>query len=156
MKTKSNKQITSLNINNQIETNPKTISDAFNKFFSTIAKDIDNKIIPTNKTQKDYFNVSIVNSFYLTPINHKELESLTKEMNTSKSVGPYNIPTNILKLSCLVLSKPLVKLINFSFSEATFPNLLKFANVISVFKKGDNLHYNNYRPISLIKHWKTH
>ena len=84
VKTKSNKQITSLNINNQIETNPKTISDAF-KFFSTIAKDIDNKIIPTNKTHKDYLNVSIVNSFF---VNHKELESLIKEMNTSKSVGP--------------------------------------------------------------------
>ena len=153
VKTKSNKQITSLNINNQIETNPKTISDAFNKFFSTIAKDIDNKIIPTNKTHKDYLNVSIVNSFFLTPVNHKELESLIKEMNTSKSVGPYSIPTNILKLSCSVLSKPLVKLINFSFSEGTFPNLLKFAFVIPAFTKGDNLDYNNhnnYRSISLI------
>ena len=60
-------------------------------------------------------------------------------MNTSKSVGPYSIPTNILKLSCSVLSKPLVKLINFSFSEGTFPNLLKFANVIPVFKKADNI-----------------
>ena len=46
-KTKSNKQIASLNINNQIETNPKTTSDAFNRFFSTIAKDIDNKTIST-------------------------------------------------------------------------------------------------------------
>ena len=150
VKTKSNKQITSLNINNQIENNPKTISDTFNKFFSTIAKNIDNKIIPTNKTHKDYLNVSIVNSFFLTPVNHKELESLIKEMNTSKSVGPYSIPTNILKLSCSVLSKHLVKLINFSFSEGTFPNLLKFANVIPVIKKGDNLDYNNYKPISLI------
>ena len=150
VKTKSNKQILSLNINNQIETNPKTISNAFNNFFSTIVKGIDNKIIPTNKTHKDYLNVSIVNSFFLTPVNHKELESLIKEMNTSKSVGPYSIPTNILKLSCSVLSKPLVKLINFSFSEGTFPNLLKFANVIPVFKKGDNLDYNNCRPISLI------
>ena len=149
VKTKSNKQITSLNINNHTETNPKTISDAFNKFFSTIAKDIDNKIISTNKTHKDYLNVSKVNSFFLTPVNHKELESLIKEMNTSKSVGPYSIPTNIFKLSCSVLSKPLVKLINFSFSEGTFPNLLKFANVIPVFMKGDNLDYN-YRPISLI------
>ena len=92
----------------------------------------------------------IVNSFFLTPINHEELESLIKEMNTSKSIGPYSIPTNILKISCSVLSKPLVKLINFSFSEGTFPNLLKFANVIPVFKNGDNLDYNNYRPISLI------
>ena len=50
VKIKSNKQITSLNINSQIETYPKTISEAFNKFFSTIAKDIDNKIIPTNNS----------------------------------------------------------------------------------------------------------
>ena len=78
VKTKSNKEITSLNINNQIETKPKTISDAFNKFLSTIAKDIDNKIIPTNKTHKDCLNVSIVNSFFLTPVNRKELESLIK------------------------------------------------------------------------------
>ena len=165
VKTKSNKQITSLNINNQIETNPKTISDnfnkvfstlsdTFNKFFSTIAEDIDNRIIPTSKTHNDYeCLISIVNSFFLTPINHRELESLIKETNTSKSVAPYRIPTNILKLSYSVLSKPLVKLINFSFSEGTFPNLLKFAIVIPVFKKGDNLdynNYNNYRPISLI------
>ena len=71
-------------------------------------------------------------------------------MNTSKSVGPNSIPTNILKLSCSVLSKPLAKLINFSFPEGILPDLLKFANVIPVFKKGDNLDYNNYRPISLI------
>ena len=71
-------------------------------------------------------------------------------MSTSKSVSPYSIPTNILKLSCSVMSKPPVKLINFSFSEGTFPELLKFANVIPVFKKGDNLDYNNYRPKSLI------
>ena len=75
-------------MNNQTETNPKTISEAFNKFFSTIGKDIDNKFIPTNKTHKDYLHASIVNSFFLTPINDEEVESLTKEMNTSKSAGP--------------------------------------------------------------------
>ena len=56
----------------------------------------------------------------------------------------------ILKLSCSALSKPLAKLINFSFSEGVFPDLLKFANVIPVLKEGDNLDYNNYRLISLI------
>ena len=64
IKTKTNKQITSLNRNKQIEGNPKKISDSFNKFFSIIAKDIDNKIIPINKTHKDYLNVSTVNSFF--------------------------------------------------------------------------------------------
>ena len=105
VKIKSNKQITTLNINIQIETNPKTISEAFNKFFSSIAKDIDTKIIPTNKTHKDYLNASIVNSFFLTPINGEELELLTKEMNTSKSEGSYSIPTNVLtSIPTLMLS----------------------------------------------------
>ena len=72
-------------------------------------------------------------------------------MNTSKSVGLYSIPTNIpINSPCSVLSKPPVWLINFSFSEGTLPNLLKFGNVIPVFKKGGNLDYNNYRPITLI------
>ena len=53
VKIKSNKQITSLNVNNQIEINPKTISEVFNKFFSIIAKHIDKKIIPSNKTYRD-------------------------------------------------------------------------------------------------------
>ena len=67
-------------------------------------------------------------------------------MNTYKSVGPYSIPTNLLKLSCSVLPKPLVRLINFSSSE----DLLKFVSFIPVFKKAENLDYNNCRLISLI------
>ena len=82
LKIKSNKQITSLNINNQTETNPKTISEAFNKFFSTLTKDIDSKIIPTNKTNQDYLNASVVNSLFLTPINDEEVELLIKQMKT--------------------------------------------------------------------------
>ena len=70
VKIKSNKQITSPNINNQIKTNPKTMSEAFN---------IDHKIIAINKTHKYYFNVSIVNSFFLISINDEEVESLIKK-----------------------------------------------------------------------------
>ena len=43
VKIKWDKQITSLNIDNQIETNPKAISEAFSKFFSAIAKGNDKK-----------------------------------------------------------------------------------------------------------------
>ena len=106
------------------------------------------KLFPLTKLiNKDYLNVSVVNLVFLTPINDEEVELLIKEMNTSKSVGPYSIPTNILKFSYSVLSKSLA---NFSFCECIFPELLRFANVIPVFKKGDNLHYNNYRPIFLV------
>ena len=52
VKIKSNKKITSLNISNQIKTNSKTTSEAFNKFFFTIAKDIDNKLFLLTKLIK--------------------------------------------------------------------------------------------------------
>ena len=130
-KLKSNRQIISLSIKKQIETSHKTISEAFNKCFSIIVKYIDNKIIPTNKTHKDYLNASVISSFFVTPTNDEEVESLKKEMTTSKSVGSYSIPTSIPELSRSVMSNPLVKLINFSFSEGIFPDLLIFANAIS-------------------------
>ena len=40
-------------------------------------------------------------------------------------------------------------MINMSFSQGVFPNILKIANVISIYKKSDKLNCNNYRPISL-------
>ena len=91
---------------------------------------------------------SVINLVFLTSTDKEDLESFVKEIKTSKSVGLYSIPTN--RFSCSVLSKVLVKLINLSFSEGVFPNLLKFSIVVPVFKKWDNLDYNNYRPISLI------
>ena len=54
-----------------MQTKPKTISGAFNKFFSTNAKDIANKFILTNKSRKDYLNFSVVNSFFPTPYKRR-------------------------------------------------------------------------------------
>ena len=91
VKIKSNKQITSPNINNQIKTNPKTMSEAFlTSFYRQLLKILITKLFPL--THKYYFNVSIVNSFFLISINDEEVESLIKKMNTSRSAGSYSIP----------------------------------------------------------------
>ena len=58
--------------------------------------------------------------------------------------------TQILKISNQIICKPLTYLINLSFSNGIFPDLLKTSNVIPIFKRGENQVYNNYRPISLI------
>ena len=42
------------------------------------------------------------------------------------------------------------KLINISFHQGVFPDILKTAKVIPLFKKGDHFYCNNYRPISLL------
>ena len=71
-------------------------------------------------------------------------------MKTNRAIGPNSIPAKILKMSQHIIAKPLVYLINLSFSTGVFPDLLKIANTISVLKIGDRQDYNNYRPISLI------
>ena len=71
-------------------------------------------------------------------------------METNKASGPNSIPKKILKLFKKQFSKPLSHIINLSFNQGIFPNLLKIANVIPIHKKGDKLDCNNYRPISLL------
>ena len=50
-----------------------------------------------------------------------------------------------------IMASPLTEIINLSFSTGIYPNNLKIAKIIPVFKnKGSNLQCNNYRPISLL------
>ena len=67
-----------------------------------------------------------------------------------RALGPNSVPMKILKDLKKELSKPLTILINLTFSLRIFPNCLKIAKVIPVFKKGDQQECNNYRPISLL------
>ena len=49
-----------------------------------------------------------------------------------------------------ILIKPLTIIINQMLETGVFPDKLKFAKVIPLFKKGDPTLLTNYRPISLL------
>ena len=70
-------------------------------------------------------------------------------MNLKKATEPNSIPTKLLKVFDKTISVPLANLINLYFEKGIFPKSLKIASVIPIFKKGDYLDCNNYRPISL-------
>lgn len=46
--------------------------------------------------------------------------------------------------------KPLTYICNLSFQSGTFPDKMKVAKVIPLFKIGDRHHFTNYRPVSLL------
>ena len=56
----------------------------------------------------------------------------------------------ILKYNVHILCDPLSRLINLCFNQGKFPNNLKLAKVLPLFKKGDTSICSNYRPISLL------
>ena len=112
-----------------------------NTYFSTIAQKIESKII---KTKMHYLTNSVGNSFFLTSIAEGEFEKIFKKLNSKKGFGHNNILTHTLKNFSKPISVTLSKVISLSFEVGTFPEIL-----IPVFKKGNSLEFNNFRPISL-------
>ena len=89
-------------------------------------------------------------TFFLSPTDSAEVESIISDLKKGKSVGPYSIPCDLLKMLNELISPLLVILINESFSTGIFPDKLKIAKVIALHKKGATDDPSNYRPISLL------
>ena len=73
-------------------------------------------------------------------------------LDSTRSVGPNSILTEILKLLKNDISCQLVHNFNISFTSAVFPSALELAKVIPVHKKDSTLEFSKYRPISLLSH----
>ena len=90
-------------------------------------------------------------TFFLRPTTPDETEDIDKTLSVGKPLGPNSIHTKLIyKQFSKSISIPLSSLINLSFkNNGVFPNAVKLASVIPVFKEGDYLRCNNYRSISL-------
>ena len=136
-----------LKVNGRIEYNPTVISNTFNNYFLNIAKTItQNSPSVTGNRPNDDFNCS---SIYLHATSKKEILDIIRVLKSTKSSGWDGISTVLLKQCMEVLVEPLVYLINESILAGVFPNCLKISTVIPLYKKGDKLDVNNYRPITL-------
>ena len=72
-------------------------------------------------------------------------------LDMNKSSGPSDVPINVLKKAAPTIVPYLVNhIFNLSFDQGIFPDLMKLAKLIAVFKAGSKLLVNNYRPISLL------
>ena len=72
-----------------------------------------------------------------------------KNIDPSKSRGPDNIDSCVLKELADQLCEPITILFQRSMNEGTLPKTWKDANVTPLFKKGQKSKPNNYRPVSL-------
>ena len=124
------------------------IANILNNFYVSVGNEIIRNIPSSNISP-----VSSVNSnpqtFFLTPVHPNELCSIIS--NLKKSSAKLNsLPCSILKRFSYVFSHPLSVLINESFRTGIFPDDLKLAEVIPIFKGGDTTDKSNYRPISIL------
>ena len=137
--------------NNRVITNNDQIAQEFNKYFCGIgeklAKDFDNTNSVNHKT---YLRNKIERSFYFHEITESELEKEINKLDNKKTPGYDDISVKFIKLCGPLVTKPLVMIFNQSILTGEYPNELKIAKVVPLFKKGDKSLVSNYQPISLL------
>ena len=143
-------------IPSSIVSNDKTINDplkianVFNTHFSTIAEKTKKKIIPSKQSFSTFLGLPNEKSLFLRPTSADEIGRSISALKESKATGPGSIPTNIIKLISPTLSPLIAIIINSCLTSGSYPQCLKYANVIPIHKKDSILDPENYRPISLL------
>ncbi|XP_065642635.1 uncharacterized protein LOC136074258 [Hydra vulgaris] len=142
--------LTILQQNKDSITNTKDIGNAFNNYFTTVGRDIHSKNPTSQNHFSDYLSNPNPNSFFIKPTDEYEIKIIMDSLDPCKSSGPNSIPIKILKLLRNEISIIFSNIFYISFSKGLFPNILKTAKVIPIFKKDSKLLVSNYRPISLL------
>ena len=134
----------SFSISDCIVTNKQKIANKFNNFFVNIVPHLAANIINTRDP------LSYVNTFLHSIVIHNISEYDVKHIILSlKSVaaGWDNLPAYLGRQCINAYITPLTYMINQSMTEGVFPDLLKTARVIPLYKSSGK---KNYRPKSIL------
>ena len=107
--------------------------------------------IPDTQTPPPTTNTSHIPKIEQITTSELEVLRILNSLDANKSTGPDGLPTKFLKLTALLIAKPLSQLFNKSLSLGIYPKDFKKANVKPIFKnKGSPSDPMCYRPISLL------
>ena len=138
-------------LNEKKITDKANIANEFNKYFATIGKVLADQIKKPDISFEAYLKNKPNTILNFNPINEEDILKIIQNMESKKSSGNDNIPCFIIKDLANELAPALVTAINKSLASGVFPNLLKIAKVIPLYKnKGPNTLFENWRPISLL------
>jgi hypothetical protein len=150
-KVKKSETISQLNINDATELDPSKIANHFNAFFTSIGTKIANDIQDVDKQPEDYMNYGrIPPEMQLGNTTPEHVLKIIKKFKIKHSKDIFGISTKMVKLIGPEIANPLSHIFNISLESGTFPNKLKQCRVIPIFKSGNHLDCDNYRPISLL------
>ena len=116
-----------------------------NDFATQTQLDTKDKQIPDIPPSPHIPNISEVH------VTEPEVLKILNSLHINKSSGPDKIPNKLLKMTAILIAKPLATLFNKSLRLGIFPSSWKKACITPIFKqKGSSSDPHNYRPISLL------
>ena len=123
-------------VNNSVITDKKSVANGFNTFFTNIGPTLAKNIPSTNLSATNYIRQGrLKDSIFLNPTS-EEIRNIIKLLKNGSS-GWDEISAKIIKISCSPLLKPLCHIFNLSLFTGVFPDELKLAKVVPLYKAGD-------------------
>jgi len=87
---------------------------------------------------------------FLAPATSEEIASVIRSLKDKKSIRLEDVDSKFLKFNTNLIAPILENIFNSCAKTGEFPDCLKIAEVISVFRKGDTMKATNYRYISIL------
>jgi hypothetical protein len=138
------------------------IVEAFNSYFKKLADNIHSKIKANSEPMSSADNggdyMACMDKAFGSPFPKIQIsktmsvaiERIIKSLKSSYTYGYDEISGNIVKACKTFICTPLSYLCNRVLFEGVFPDTLKYATVITVFKKGDRKDISTYRPVLIL------
>ena len=141
-----------LKIDNQKCCNSQSIANEFGHYFSSVGENFANKIPKPQKSINEYLKAiqSPQRSIFLTPSTIMEMKKLLSNLPNKGSCSTDNISNILLKKIKDEIAVPLTEIINAPIEQGVFPDLMKCALVVPLYKAKSKEEVTNYQPISLL------
>ena len=144
--------IDKLKIGNITYNNPWDVSNELAAYFASVGPNYAKDISAPKKEISDYLKRLKKNdhSIFLAPTNKNEIENFINKLPHKNSSGFDLVNNKLLKLIKKEIAIPLDIVFNQSIECGIFPNKMKLAEVVPLYKGKRSLEPGNYRPISLL------
>uniref|UniRef100_A0A672Z783 Reverse transcriptase domain-containing protein n=3 Tax=Sphaeramia orbicularis TaxID=375764 RepID=A0A672Z783_9TELE len=131
--------------------NTEDIVNIFNDFFVNVGPNLAKDITKWEKDDKTFnFAIENNNSMFLGGVCESEVLEVVRKSKNKKSTDRNSIDMSLIKQVINSILQPFTYICNKSFQTGTFPENMKIAKVIPIYKNGDKHMVSNYRPVSLL------
>ena len=98
----------------------------------------------------DYMKERKNNAMFIGGVTEYDVTKVVKNLKKKVSKDCNDIDMTIIKTIIDKIVTPFTYICNQSFLSGTFPNKMKLAKVIPLYKNGNHNVFTNYRPVSLL------
>ena len=137
--------------NNIIINGTEAIANAFCKFFANVGPNLANKIPQSSKNFDAFMHqIRCNDSLFLAPTDELEIAKFISNLPNKSSSSHDELSNVLIKQLSPVICRPLCITFNKSINEGVFPQEMKLADVVPIYKSKERLSCTNYRPVSLV------